>query len=127
MAFIDQEDKSPSSSKTFEAEPTSPSILGLQWNVDGDNLEVCRGMKKEIPVKITQRVVLSLVSAVYEPLGIVSPFTIRMRLRLKLIWKENGSWDKELNEESRHAFKKWASERIQVIKWSLKGHTSSPE
>ena len=44
MTSIDQADKSPSSSKTFEAEPTSPSILGLQWNVDADNLEVCRGM-----------------------------------------------------------------------------------
>ena len=37
MTSIDQADKSPSSSKTFEAEPTSPSILGLQWNVDADN------------------------------------------------------------------------------------------
>ena len=99
MTSIDQIDKSPASSKTFKAEPTSPSILGLQWNVDADNLEVCRGMQKEIPVKITQRAVLSHVSAVFDPLGIVSPFTIRMRLLLKSIWKENGqSWDKELNE-----------------------------
>ena len=50
MTSIDQADKSPSSSKTFEAEPTSPSTLVLQWNVDADNLEVCRGMQKEIPV-----------------------------------------------------------------------------
>ena len=113
LTSIDQADKSPSSSKTFEAEPTSPSILGLQWNVDADNLEVCRGMQKEIPVKITQRAVLSHVSTVFDPLGIVSPFTIRMRLLLKSIWKENGqSWDKELNEENRHAFEKWASEMI---------------
>ena len=115
MTSIDQADKSPSSSKTFEAEPTSPSILGLQWNVDADNLEVCRGMQKEILVKITQRAVLSHFSAVFDPLGIVSPFTIRMRLLLKSIWKENGqSWDKELNEENRHASKKWASEMIRV-------------
>ena len=41
MTSIDQADKSPSSSRTFEAEPTSPFILGLR-NVDADNLEVCR-------------------------------------------------------------------------------------
>ena len=121
MMSIDQADKSPSCSKTFEAEPTSPSILGLQWNVDADNLEVCRGMQKEIPVKITQRAVLSQVSAVFDPLGIVSPFTIRKRLLLKLIWKENGqSWDKELNEKNRHEFKKWASEMIHVNQMPLK-------
>ena len=78
MTSIDQADKTPSSSKTFEAEPTSPSILGMEWNVDADNLEVCRGMQMEIPVKITQRAVLSHVSAVFDPLGLVSPFTIRM-------------------------------------------------
>ena len=121
MMSIDQADKSPSSSKTFEAEPTSPSILGLQWNVDADNLEVCRGMQKGIPVKITQRAVLSHVSAVFDPLGTVSPFTIRMRLLLKSIWKENGqSWDKELNEENRQEFNKWASEMIHVNKMALK-------
>ena len=118
---IDQADKSPSSSKTFEAEPPFLSILGMQWNVDADNLEVCRGMQKEIPLKITQRAVLSHVSAVFDPLGIVSPFTIRMRLLLKSIWKENGqSWDKELNEENRHEFKKLASEMIHVNKMALK-------
>ena len=100
MTSIDQADKSPSSSKTFEAEPTSPSILVLQWNVDADNREVCRGMQKEIPVKITQRAVLSHVSALFDSLEIVFPSTIRMRLLLKSIWKENGqSWDKELNEK----------------------------
>ena len=102
LTSIDQGDKSPSSSKTFEAETTSSSILGLQWNVDADNLEVSRGMQKEIPVKITQRAVSSHVSAVFDPLGIVSPFTTRMRLLLKSIWKANGqSWDKELIEGNR--------------------------
>ena len=115
MTSIDQDDKSPSSSKTFEAEPTSPSIFVLQRNVDADNLEACRGMQEEILVMITQRAVLSHVLAVFDPLGIVSPFTIRMRLLLKSIWKENGqSWDKKLNEGNRHEFKKWVSEMIQV-------------
>ena len=121
MTSIDQADKPPSSSKTFEFEPTSPSILGLQWNFDADNLEICRGMQKEIPVKITQRAVLSHVSAVFDPLGIVSLFTIRMRLLLKSIWTENGqSWDKELNEENRHEFQTWASEMIHVNQMVLK-------
>ena len=121
LTSIDQSDKSSSSSKTCEAEPTSPSILRLQWNVDADNLEVCRCMQKEIPVKITQRAVLFHVSAVFEPLGIVSPFTIRMRLLLKSIWKENGqSCKKELKEENRHEFKKRASEMIHVNQMAFK-------
>ena len=100
LTTIDRADTSPSSSKTFEAESTYPSILGLQWSVGVDNQEVCRNIQKGILVKITRRAVLSQVSAVFGPLEKVSPFTIRMRLLLSSKWKENGqSWNKKLNEE----------------------------
>ena len=36
---------------TFEAEPESSSILGLNWNVDIESLIVCRGTEQEIPAK----------------------------------------------------------------------------
>ena len=99
MTTLDQADKSPSSRKTFEAEPTPPSILRLQWNVDADNLEVYRDIQKEIPVTITQTAGLSHVSAVSDPLVLVSPFTIK--ILMKSIWKENGqSWEKELKEDN---------------------------
>ena len=83
METISPEDRSCALSKTFEAEPLAPSILGPQWNVKSDSLEICRVMGKEVPVKVTQRVVLSKVSSVFDPLGLFSPFTVRMRLLLK--------------------------------------------
>ena len=49
-------------------EPSALSILGLQLNVKSDSLEICRGMEKEVPVKVTQLVVLSQVSSVFDPL-----------------------------------------------------------
>ena len=115
MTTVDPADKSLSSSYTFEAKSTSPSILELQWTDDVDSLEVSRGTQKESPMKITQRAVLSHVLAVFGPLGIVSSFTIRMRLPLKSKWNENRqSWDTKWNEEDRLDFKKWASEMIHV-------------
>ena len=78
-------DRSTKVVKTFEAEPQSSPILGLNWNVDTDILIVCRGTEQEVPAKITQRIVLSFVSAVFDPLGICSPFTIRMRFLIKSI------------------------------------------
>ena len=67
---IPEEDRSTNAVKTLEVEPQSSSILGLNWNVDSDILVVCRGIDQEIPAKITQRVVLSFVSAVFDPIGI---------------------------------------------------------
>ena len=86
--------------KTFEAEPQSSSILELNWNVDTDSHIVCRGTEEEVTAKITQRIVLSCVSAVFDPLGIRSPFTIRMRFLFKSIWATMGqAGDKDLSAE----------------------------
>ena len=113
------EDRSVALSKTFEAEPLSPSILGYQWNVESDSLENCRGTGKEVPAKITQRIVLSHVSSVFDPLGLFYPFTVRMRLLIKGIWKGQ-SWDEELSPEDGIAFKDWASELNHMNEMAIK-------
>ena len=106
MEDILPEDTSDALSKTFEAEPLAPSILGLQWNVESDTLQICRGTRKEVPAKVTQRIVVSHVSSVFDPLGLFSPSTMRMRLLLKGIWKRHGqSCDAELSPENEIAFK----------------------
>ena len=87
---IPETDRSSKVVKMFEAEPQSSSTLGLNWNVDRDSLIICRGTEQEFPAKITQRIVLSFLSAVFDPLGICSPFTIRMRFLLRSIWAAMG-------------------------------------
>ena len=77
-------------SKTFEVEQINSSILGIKWNVHDDTLEVSRGPQKEVPNVVTPRAVLSHVTAVFDPLGLLAPYTMRMRILLKLKWKENG-------------------------------------
>ena len=89
---IPEADRSTKVVKIFGAEPQSSSILGLNWIVGTDNLIVCLGTEQDVPAKITQRIVLSFVSAVFDPLGICSPFTIRMRFLLKSI-RDNQRWD----------------------------------
>ena len=84
----------------LSAEPTSSSILGLEWKIDRDCLQVCRGPNKECPSEISQRLVLSFVFSLFDPMGIFAPFTMRMRMLLKSIWIHHGqSWDERLNEE----------------------------
>ena len=108
---IPETDRSTKVVITCETEPQSSSILGLTWNVDTDSLIVCRGTEREVPVKITQRIVLSFVSAVFHPPGLCSPFTIRMRFLLKSIWAAMGqAWDKELSAERPKLFSYWCSE-----------------
>ena len=108
---IPETDRSPKLVKTLKADPQLYSILGLNWNVGTDSLAVCHGTEQEVPAKITQRIVISFVSAVFDPLGICSPFTIRMRFLLRSVWAAMGqAWDKELSAEHSQLFSDWCSE-----------------
>ena len=58
----------------------------------------------------TQRTVLSTVSAVFDPLGIVAPITVVARLLLKDIQKLKGQqWDDPLPEDLSRRFDDWCS------------------
>ena len=79
----------------------SMHVLGLKWDHNNHTLVVSRGTNSTITKSLTQRLVLSLVSKVYDPIGLVAPFTVGARLILKIIWRLNGqSWDDELPKDT---------------------------
>ena len=71
-------------------------VLELKWDHNNGTLVVSRNTNSTITNSLTQRLVLSLVSKVYDPIGLVAPFTVDAWLILKDIWRVNGqSWDDE--------------------------------
>ena len=68
----------------------SMHVLGLEWDRNNDTLVVSRGTNSTITKSLTQRLVLSLVSKVYDPIGLIAPFTVGARLIFKDIWCVNG-------------------------------------
>ena len=88
----------------------SSHVLGLKWDHVKDTLVVSRGVDRPLDKAITQQTVLSFVSSVFDPVGLVAPYTVRARLLLKDIWKISGqSWDDELPEDIRDKFLEWHS------------------
>ena len=72
----------------------------MQWTVDDDTLEACRGADDEVPKKVTQWAVLSFVASVSDPLGLFAPFTMRMRILLKAVWAKRGQqWDDQIDQK----------------------------
>ena len=61
---IPEDLRSISNTKQVEVEPSNEgsTVLGLQWTIIDDNVQVCRGKSKEVETPITQRMILSLVS-----------------------------------------------------------------
>ena len=55
-------------------------VLGLKWDHNNNTLVVSRGTNSTITKILTQRLVLSLVSKVYDPIGLVAPCTVGARV-----------------------------------------------
>ena len=120
VKIIPAEDRLESNEYTLNVE--SSPILGLEWKIDQDCLQVCRGPNKECPEEITQRVVLSFVSSVFDPMGIFAPFTMRMRMLLKSICIQFGqTWDEKIADEDKVFFMEWVNEMQTIKDTSLPG------
>ena len=71
------------SSGTPEVCELSSHVLGLKWNQRSDTLVVSRGVNRLVTEPVTQRLVLSRVASIFDPIGLVAPYTIKARLVLK--------------------------------------------
>ena len=83
------------------AVPVTQNVLGISWNPNTDNMNIVVGenLIHEDSWRYTKRKVLSLVSSIYDPLGWVSPLTVRGKIFLQTLWKEKMGWDQNLNPD----------------------------
>ncbi|XP_043220532.1 uncharacterized protein LOC122380948 [Amphibalanus amphitrite] len=78
--------------------------LGVQWNVETDTLSIeVRPRDKQV----NRRGILSVVSSVFDPLGLVSPFVLKGKLLLRDLCRGNFGWDEPVPEVIVKAWKEW--------------------
>ncbi|VDQ08673.1 unnamed protein product [Trichobilharzia regenti] len=71
--------------------------LGLEWNSEID----CFVFPFKIPLKpVTRRGILSAVSSIFDPLGMLSPLLIPTKLMLQSLCKQNTGWDQSLSSQN---------------------------
>lgn len=73
--------------------------LGIWWCVETDTFNF-RVQLKDHP--LTRRGILSSVSSVFDPLGLVSPFVLVGKQILKELCQGGGDWDDPVSEEIRN-------------------------
>lgn len=95
-------------------------VLGMIWDAKEDMFKYnCKfscleeffdkiGLSKQ--PSWTKRLILQLSATVYDPLGLISPFTIRSRSLLQSLWKENLTWDTPIPETYMTSWNQWLSE-----------------
>ena len=110
-AVIPEGLESISNTKQVDIEPNAQgsSVLGLQWNVTDDSLQVCRGSNKEVKV-----------SSVFDPIGLFAPFSVRMRRLLKNTLAKFGQHcDNKVEPGEEAEFLKWKEQLPIVARTSI--------
>ena len=70
-------------------------VLGLRWKTESDTMQFVIRNIPEVP-EVTKRMILKFSSQIYDPLGLLSPVTVRAKIMLQDIWKGNYDWDTPL-------------------------------
>ena len=73
-------------------------LLGVGWNCESDdllfNLSDLIDFAKDLPV--TKRSLLKLTAKIFDPLGMLSPFVVKMKSLFQVICQEKKDWDEPL-------------------------------
>ena len=81
--------------------PITQGVLGVSWEPHTDTLQITPGDKlmNATSRKFTKRKVLPLISSLFDPLGWLSPVSIRGRIFLQTLRKHKVGWDQEILEQ----------------------------
>lgn len=86
-------------------------VLGIKWNVDTDEFE----SSFNIPAILyftdndtpTKRQVLKAMMSVFDPMGILQPTLISLKIFFQDLWRLKLQWDEPIPEKSQLKFSKW--------------------
>ena len=96
--------------------PLEEKVLGIKWDLENDKITINSDNLQEVLSKKlrTKRHLWKLVPSVYDPLGLLAPYTIRGRLIISKACEEVKGWDSQLPQEFVDKALSWASEFDQV-------------
>ena len=86
-----------------------PTVLGISWNTQSDTLSIKPVVVPKFK-QLAKRKALSICSQVYDPLGLLSPVTVKSKIFLQELWKDSKGWDDPLNPETIDTFNGLVSE-----------------
>ena len=109
-----------------EVRPINTSVLGLNWNVERDELSI-KSVKFSEQV-LSKRSLLSKVSSVFDPLGLISPLVIRGKMLIQRAWAEKLGWDDPLPEDYVEEWQELVGKLVDVdrVKFSRAACGDSP-
>ncbi|XP_076122855.1 uncharacterized protein LOC143102946 [Alosa pseudoharengus] len=90
--------------------------LGVQWCTESDTFR----FSVNVPERpTTRRGILSIVSSVYDPLGLVAPCILPAKLILRELCQDKLSWDEEINKGHSRRWLQWLAELQELSSFQM--------
>lgn len=99
-------------------EISSTKILGLFWDTKSDTFGFS-GVDIPNGLVVTKRVILSFLARMFDPLGLIIPFLMVVKILIQDIWMLGVDWDQELPEIIGRRFLKWLDGLETLRNWSV--------
>ena len=113
----------------IDAEEGMERVLGMQWDPKNDkmyfklNLNFSAKKRKSksqpnlspetildgIPAELSKRIMLSQINGIYDPRGLLAPFTVRAKIMMRKLWARDKrlDWDDPIPSELRDEWAKF--------------------
>ena len=119
-----QEMASPSVKLDLDELPVERS-LGLLWNTETDSFRFAVSSRHSA---LTKRGVLSQLSSVFDPFGVLAPFLLPAKCLIQDLWRKKQGWDVPLDEGDRVIWENWLADlsSLRVFELSRRLCSESP-
>ena len=87
-------------------------VLGLAWNCESDKIHFsfAHVADRAKSLEATKRNVLSLLASLFDPLGIINPVTVSMKILFQEICSNKIDWDEVLTGEIKRKWDRWVQD-----------------
>ncbi|XP_055591330.1 uncharacterized protein LOC129743369 [Uranotaenia lowii] len=94
-------------------ETETERVLGIIWDPHDDVFSFSTAHRDNVQCYLkgdsrpTKRIVLSCVMGFFDPLGLLSPFTVHGRILIQDLWRSGCEWDTLIDDDSFAKWKRW--------------------
>ncbi|XP_064470119.1 uncharacterized protein LOC135384865 [Ornithodoros turicata] len=100
-----------------EKDRLTTKVLGIIWNTKDDQLACSLdGVISSLAHSPgSKRNVLQTSARIYDPLGLLNPFTVRAKMLFQSLWVEQMGWDEEMPLDKQRLWQDWCEEVPELI------------
>ena len=105
----------------YTAEAVTEGVLGMMWNTQTDTLSFKEGKPCLIAPVSSKRTILSKMNSIYDPLGLLAPFTTQAKTIMRRAWSVEPKlgWDSPLPPDIKSEWQKVLSLFNDILKLSF--------